>query len=300
MVQSDENLRSAGRRPGLLLRGAPSSKVFCERPLGRYHAGRSWLLGYSPDGAFSVLSAWGRPTEDDAQEFLRVSEGVRRWHGQQPHALLIDTRALSLIDPFAFGVFAGFLGTARTSLERAIVRVAVLLGTGVSAAVAAGLIRLIPFNRPVDSFRSAEDATRWLACGCGPDVVEEIDRLQAAARQVSPDLLRLTRYLEGHPRASLRECASALATSERTLQRQLADGRTTFYRELRRVRVEIAKRLLTESDACLERVASAAGCSSSQQLSVLFRELVGDSPGAWRQRASSGAISRVGRAALAF
>ena len=68
-----------------------------------------------------------------------------------------------------------------------------------------------------------------------------------------------------------------------------ADG-TSFRGELDAARVRVAQRLLLDSSEAIARVAIEVGCSSPQQLSGLFRRVVGESPREWRARVRSLAI----------
>jgi len=94
----------------------------------------------------------------------------------------------------------------------------------------------------------------------------------------------LAAVLEAQPTATLASAASSLAVSKRTLQRVLAEHGSSFRGELDAARVRVAQRLLRESSEAIARVAIEVGCSSPQQLSGLFRRVVGESPREWRAR----------------
>jgi LacI family transcriptional regulator len=59
----------------------------------------------------------------------------------------------------------------------------------------------------------------------------------------------------------------------------------TLLGELRRVRLERARRLLLETDLSLSRVASAAGYSSESYLTQVFRQELGQTPARYRRQA---------------
>ena len=65
----------------------------------------------------------------------------------------------------------------------------------------------------------------------------------------------------------------------------------TLLAELRRVRLERARRLLQETDLSLSRVAGAAGYSSESYLTQVFRQELGQTPARYRRqvRAEAGA-----------
>ncbi len=58
----------------------------------------------------------------------------------------------------------------------------------------------------------------------------------------------------------------------------------TLLAELRRVRLERARRLLQETDLSLSRVASAAGYSSESYLTQVFRQGLGQTPARYRRK----------------
>jgi transcriptional regulator GlxA family with amidase domain len=100
----------------------------------------------------------------------------------------------------------------------------------------------------------------------------------------SAEVRDLAAVLEAQPTATLASAASSLAVSKRTLQRVLAEHGSSFRGELDAARVRVAQRLLRESSERIARVAIEVGCSSPQQLSGLFRRVVGESPREWRAR----------------
>jgi LacI family transcriptional regulator len=81
------------------------------------------------------------------------------------------------------------------------------------------------------------------------------------------------------------EVARASATSRRRLERRFHAvlGRTVV-QEIRRIRVETAKRLLAATRHDLAQIAKLCGFTSAALLSVAFRREVGVPPGAYRRR----------------
>jgi LacI family transcriptional regulator len=95
-------------------------------------------------------------------------------------------------------------------------------------------------------------------------------------------------YIEAHISTPLRveDLAAALSVSRRLLQQRFADflGRGVS-QEVRRLRVEFAKRLLRDGEQTLDQIAKASGFGSRHMLSEVFRREVGASPADYRQRA---------------
>lgn len=98
---------------------------------------------------------------------------------------------------------------------------------------------------------------------------------------------RAQQWLEEHMAETLRiaELADRLAVSERTLarrfQRVLGQSPLTY---LQHLRIDTARALLEAGDLSNERIAQYVGYSDISSFSRLFRERVGITPGAYRER----------------
>jgi LacI family transcriptional regulator len=88
-----------------------------------------------------------------------------------------------------------------------------------------------------------------------------------------------------HRRLTLASIARAASCSRQRLEQrfQAAIGRTVM-QELRRARVDVARRLLSTTDASLPVIAEQCGFTSAALLSVAFRREAGMPPGAYRRR----------------
>jgi LacI family transcriptional regulator len=86
-------------------------------------------------------------------------------------------------------------------------------------------------------------------------------------------------------RLTLRTIARAMACSRQLLEQRFraAIGRTIM-REVRRARIDAARRLLSTTDLSLPVVAAECGFTSAALLSVAFRAETGVPPGAYRRR----------------
>lgn len=95
------------------------------------------------------------------------------------------------------------------------------------------------------------------------------------------------RYIARHLREPLDDAriASAVATSPRTLRRRFHDhlGRSVAA-EIRRLRIELAKRRLIESDQTIGAIALEAGFTRYERLCEVFQRELGLSPGAYRKK----------------
>jgi AraC-like DNA-binding protein len=87
----------------------------------------------------------------------------------------------------------------------------------------------------------------------------------------------------GH--ASEEAVAQAFAVHRRTLNRQLRRQGSSFRQLLGEVRLEVARQMLRDSDAPVERIAGSLGYSGASAFGRAFRRWTGLSPLAWRAAA---------------
>lgn len=100
-----------------------------------------------------------------------------------------------------------------------------------------------------------------------------------------PEVAAAVRFIRdnGHRPLQTRDVLAAVPVSRRSLERRFREslGRTP-HDEIRRVHVEHACRLLTETDLLMHAVAEQSGFSDAKQLSVVFRQVLGQTPTAYR------------------
>jgi AraC-like DNA-binding protein len=239
----------------------PRAVVFCARP---------GLWGFS---------LWGKPTEADLR---RVIPLLALELTAAPHASLVDVRRLEAGDPRAFAVLTRYLRGNFETFRTCVTRLALVRPSGLLGATVAGFFQVAGAPYPVRVFDDLASAGSWLRAS---DVAATLDKAVEAASGLSPVLLLLRRWLDGHlADASLAKAARAVSRAPRSLQRDLRDGGTSFQAELDDARVRLAKRLLVESDSSLTEIAYDIGCASPQHFSTLFRRVVGAPPSAWRAR----------------
>ncbi len=115
-----------------------------------------------------------------------------------------------------------------------------------------------------------------------------VARRSTEVMAVSDELVaRTIAYIHEHVREplSVPKVARAVASTRQRLERRFrnAIGRTVAA-EIRRVRVEVARELLSRTDHKLSEIASQSGFSTSAILSETFRRELGVAPGAYRRR----------------
>jgi AraC-like DNA-binding protein len=120
-----------------------------------------------------------------------------------------------------------------------------------------------------DSVKHAKSASRTPS-GLG-DVWDFVTALRALIRP----------YLaQGHPRLS--QVAEIVGISERTLQRRLAQSRTTYSAIVQEARFLIASDLMADSDLNIADIAFAAGYENAPHFSRAFKRLTGMTPRDYR------------------
>jgi LacI family transcriptional regulator len=78
--------------------------------------------------------------------------------------------------------------------------------------------------------------------------------------------------------------ANAIPISRRSLEWKFrAVLKRSLLEEVRRVRVEMAKELLSGTDLAMPAVAQKSGFANAQRLALIFRRLTGSSPAAYRR-----------------
>lgn len=100
-----------------------------------------------------------------------------------------------------------------------------------------------------------------------------------------PDVSQALRYIRMHgcEQIGVDDVLAATAVSRRKLERQFQRVlQRTIFEEIRRVRIEKAKRLLATTDMPMPAIAAASGFDGARRLSVVFRQVTGQTPTAYR------------------
>jgi AraC-like DNA-binding protein len=265
------------------VRAAADPDDYVADPEGRYLAVPHAIV-FCARRTLWGFALWGRPTETDLRRVvpllaLELADGVA------PHASLIDVRRLEAADPRAFGVLAKYLRTNWETFRSRVTRLALVRPPGLLGATVAGFYEVAGAPYPVRVFGELAAAATWLRAS---ELAPTLDGAVAAASALSPVLLEVRRWLDGHlGDASLARAAKAASRAPRSLQRDLDAAGTTFQREIDAARIRLARRLLVETDSPLTEIAYDVGCASPQHFSTLFRRITGEAPSAVRARTRS-------------
>jgi AraC-like DNA-binding protein len=259
-----------------------------EAPVGRYVAGETFAHYCASPRLWGVL-LWGRPSERDAFELGR-SLVLELAPPAVPHVSIVDCSRLAAGDPAAFKAADRYMRANRAMLERWVERLALIRPAGMGGALVAGAFEVLPRPYAVGVVEDAAAAVAWLAgeghadLGVG-DVPAMLADIYAEASSTPHVVGALRAFLDMHlVDIELPAAAKALGTSERTLQRKLAEASTSFTDELADARIRAARRMLLDTEMSLTSIALEVGCASLQHFGALFRRKTGESPSAFRAR----------------
>jgi AraC-like DNA-binding protein len=273
----------AGDRPGatVSLERATSVEDYVANPFGRYIAGPTYVAYWS-SAHTNGITFWGRPDEEHLRSVTRALDAVLV-PGRPHHRVLIDARDLAAVDVRAFAIMANYMVKNRATHARLCTRQALVRPNGLPGAVVAGFYALVNPGYPVQVFDDAQAALGWLDIPEDSSLLTEVGRIRTlAADDAASFLSEIRAYLDREQgRATLPQAASALAVSERTLQRRLRDGRSSFRDEVAAAQLRLAMDLLSHGTDNVNSVATQVGYASPSQFRAFFRRLTGQSPAEW-------------------
>jgi len=262
---------------------AATIEEMAESPVGRYVAGHSFAHFCAAPALWGVL-LWGRPNEDDAMQLGR-SLILELKPPAEPHASIVDASRLVGGDVGAFSLLERYLSRHGERLAKQVTKLALVRPSGLEGALVAGAYEVLPRPYAVQVFGTMDVALEWLAIEDRAATALEMERLYEAISGTPALIGSLRSWLERHLAGpTLADAATALALSDRSLQRKLQEHDVTFQEEVGAARVRAAQRLLEGGDAPLTTIALEVGCASPQHFSALFRRVTGESPSAWRAK----------------
>jgi AraC-like DNA-binding protein len=263
------------------MRDAGTLANYVAAPVGKFWLGRTFIVWWASE-ALNGTVFWEKSDESDIRHLVRAYDAELAT-GVSPHASLIDARRLSAVDLAAFNALSRYLDTRREPFSRLVTRQALLRPEGMAGAVVAGFYTVLKPSYPVEVFTEPTAALNWLGIPELAGVVDELDTAYAEACATTTLLISLRLVLERKlGRARLASSARELGVSARSLQRRLRESNTSFRSEQHLAQVRVAQQMLLETNYDLKRIAADVGCASLQHFSVLFRNLTGQSPSAWR------------------
>jgi AraC-like DNA-binding protein len=256
---------------------------FAENPAGSYVAGPTFAH-FCVDASLWGVTLWGHPSEDDAVRLGRTLV-LELAPPAAPHVSLVDASRLLGGNVGAFALLERYMSRHAEELARQVRKLALVRPAGLEGAIVAGAYDVLPRPYAVNVFGSVEPALEWLEIADRTNVARALAEMQASASSTPALIGSLRTWLDAHlANPVIGDAATALALSERSLQRKLQEHDATFLEEVAEARVRAAKRLLEGGTASLTAIALEVGCASPQHFSALFRRITGESPSAWRAR----------------
>ncbi len=256
-------------------------------PVGRYVAGETYAHFCAAPTLWGVI-VWGRPTVEHALALGR-SLVLELAPPAVEHVSVFDASRIEGVDLAAFQSAGRYLSAKREPLSQLVRALALIRPTGLEGAVIAGAFDVLPRPYPARVFATADEATRWLReqhahAGWPVDLPALLDEIHAEAANTAPLVISLRAAFEQDLALSLSEAARRLGTSERTLQRKLAELETTFQEQHAMARLRVAKHKLVDGNEPLTHIALDLGFASLQHFSADFRKRENESPSAYRAR----------------
>jgi AraC-like DNA-binding protein len=260
---------------------AASAQELLEAPVGRYLAGKSFVIWvYSPTLCGSVYL--GRPDADDYPALLALAPLPLSPLLAPQFDAVVDCTRMEALSTAAFEVLVRHLAEVGGYAER-IRRVACVRPGNMAGATLGGLFYEWVHTRfPAALFTDPVEAYHWLG---RDEERRQIESVLEEALGVPPFLRSLREWLSANlAEPSVQAAARSLGLSPRSLQRHLQGAGTQFRAEIDRARVRAAEGLLLDGDDKLETIARLVGCASLSHFSALFRRTTGETPSDFRAR----------------
>lgn len=270
--------------PSSCMRRSGSADELMSAPIGAYLAGRSfvvWVQGPRRLGAFH----FGPLDKTDHSALATLFPLPLSPALSPPFDVLHDLGAVEVFDRSSFEFFESYLVRWVDELARRTRRLAVVRPSGLAGAAFTGLFHdwVVPRFEAKLCVERAE-AQAWLGLVEGAPERHALDELYDSFLQ--PAFLRRVREVIAAcvPIATLGVVAEALATTPRTLQRQLSMHGTSFRDEILRARIRAAEAMLLDRDDKIDVIARELGFSTTASFSAMFHRVEGESPTAFRSR----------------
>jgi AraC-like DNA-binding protein len=263
------------------LRLAPATREELFRsPIGRYVAGRTYLVGVW-DARLRLGAIFGRPDENDMRELASLLE-VAFADGMASRLLaLTDLSLVEAVDVKPLAVLEALLAERRAAFASKIERQALVRpASGLVGLVVAGFSAARERPGQEQTFTRRDAALDWLGHPDGKEVASAMTRLLHEVAGVNAALSAFRRNLEMDPGLGLEALAARQGMSKRSLQRMLQASNTSYQKELPDAQLRAAQRLLVLGHK-VDAVASEVGCRADT-LQRLFRERLGKTPSEFR------------------
>ena len=262
------------------MRPAASLDRFVRAPVGRWILGGTTVVWcHSPTLCGAIV--WGRPDGVASQAALTAYDAYKSL-GPAFDAVLdgseldgLPTDSLAILGTWIERELPALAGRVRTLVG--------VLPRGADGLTLAGFSLVRRFSFPIELAATRREA---FALAGQPALADEIEAILAGIRP-SPQLHGLRALLkEREGRVPLDEAARQIGVSTRSLQRLLADAKSSFRTEVADARFEVIARMLQSTDEKIATIAARVGMTKGS-LSALVRARTGKLPSAYRALARS-------------
>lgn len=259
-----------------------SQEAFRRNPEGAFLAGENWIY-FALDWTLFGYAIWGRPSLDDVQALVRVLDAEI---DRPPHAALVDFSGLEFVAREAFDELSSYTLRHEEALAQIVTHAAIVRPGGINGAIVTGFFSVASKPFPISFSSSVESALIDLGRADAGACAASLDAARAHVSRESTVLRALRAYLSSHLSApDMAEAARALGLSTRTLQRRLAEKKTSFASEVQVARLCAAERLLAETRVPVTSIALDLGFNASQYFATWFRKRTGCTPSEFREKA---------------
>jgi AraC-like DNA-binding protein len=270
--------------PELTRLGSCDEMARCGSP-GHYATGDNLMMWCTRPDLWG-LALWGRMGFAEMRLLERVFDSGEHGGAATPCDFVLDARRLCGLDPDLYEGLASAASRRLTDIRRRVRRQAVLRSSGLIGAAMSGFYVTLDVELEWRVFTELAPALAWLDEPHPDELAARLDGLVADAISGSTLLDRLRGVLAtaGGGPVSLGHASRSLGLSGRSLQRALRQLGTSFRDEAYRARIDVAKKLLLETDHKIAVIGKRLGVSSEANFISFFRRTVGESPAAWRRR----------------
>ena len=226
-----------------------SLESYLAAPRGSYLAGATWL-GFCVDDDLFGFCSWGSPTPREVEGLLAALDVELLPHVGR-HASLVDLSRVLDVQPEVFRLMGAYL-TERWSQFEGRVRSQVLVRpNGYAGSVVSGFYDVLHPSYPAAVCATRQAGLAHLRRTDAAAAFEAIDAAIAAIRGPRDLVGAVRELLRTNPTMGIDEAAARLAVSRRTLQRRLADSRTSFRVVATEARIGLARERIVLGDAKL-------------------------------------------------
>jgi AraC-like DNA-binding protein len=260
---------------------AGSLESFVADPVGSWFAPGecvTWVASPTLGGA----TVWGNPNVESTRLVIRAFDALWAKGMAAQVDVVLDGRRIERVDPAALGMLVEWAGERRAEVVRKVRQQIGVVAPGLVGLTLSGILPVIGDTHPFRVVHDPLEAHRALSGG-DDAIGREVQALVEECSGVVPELRALRELLRARNASiTLQECARALGSSTRSLQRSLGSLGTSFQHELRDARFAVAREMLATTEEKIATIANRVGVTEGA-LTQLVRERTGKTPAELRR-----------------